>query len=332
MASDQPVPAQNLEEKRNYEKWASGRRKELRIAALAAALILLGTIYFGGLNAYLLYREAPEPFHVAVTQPAGADIQAEYRVTVSWQPMEGPSRIPIRPSVLVHGIAVPLASARPSPSDPRFRTGESAELDFVVGGDCTPGVHEGWISLQKVSGSPDAQTTLTSPIKVQVIGGLWRRWYLLRDWLIASFGLLALLYAFFFSFSQVPSGEISVEYHDGRLNYPPAYVALRARRLALLMPWKRPALPLAPLFKKAGVPACGFAGEIVFKMRNHPALFLAPAAADRVYRLFPGAVFQPGQPLQSCGPVEVVWDKESFVAFAEVRNRPPYMVMHYKAW
>ena len=332
MASDQPVPAQHREDQQKYEKWASGRRKELRIAGLACALILLGTLYFGGLNAYLLFREAPEPFNAVVTQPSGADIQAEYRVTVSWQPMEVPHQTPVRPGVWVHGVAVPAASARPSSADPRFRAGETTELDFVVGGDCTPGVHEGWISLQKVSGSPDAQETLSSPIKVQVIGGLWKSWFLLRDWLIASLVLLALLYAFFFLFSQVPSGELSIEYHDGRLTYPAADVALRTRRLAMLMPWKRPALPLVPLFKKAGVPACGFAGELVFKAHNHPALCLAPAARDRVFRLGTDALFRPGQTLRSCGSVEVVWDKESFIAFAEVRNRPPYVLMRYKAW
>ena len=332
MATDQPVPAQNTEEKQNNEKWARGRRKELRIAGLASALILLGTLYFGGLNAYLLYREAPEPFHVVVTQPAGADLQAEYRVTVSWQPMEGSSHTPVRPRVLVHGVAVPPASDRPSASDPRFRTGESAELNFVVGGDCTPGVHEGWISLQKLSGSPDAQETLSSAIRVQVIGGLWKSWFLLRDWLIASLGVLAALYAFFFLLSQVPSGEMSIVYNDGRLNYPPSDVQLRTRRLALLMPWKRPTLPLAPMFKKAGVPACGFAGEIVFKAHLHPALFLVPTAADRVFRLGPGALFRPGKTLQPCGYIEVMWDNEGFIAFAEVRNRPPYVVMRYKAW
>lgn len=332
MANNRPVPAPNLEDKQKYERWARGRRKELRIAGLAASLIFLGTLYFGGLNAYLLYREAPRPFHAVVTQPAGADIQAEYRVTVSWEPMEGPSKITVRPRVLVRGIVAPPASARPSAAEPRLRTRESAELDFVVDGDCTPGVHDGWISLQKVSGSPDAQETLSSPIRVQVIGGVWKSWFLLRDWLLASLGLLALLYGFFFIFSQVPSGEMSIEYHDGRLNYPPADVPLRTRRLALLMPWKRPALPLAPMFKKAGVPGCGFAGEIVFKARYHPALFLAPATANRVFRLGPGASFRPDQTLQPCSSVEVVWDKESFIGFAEVRNRPPYVVIRYKAW
>jgi len=166
---------------------------------------------------------------------------------------------------------------------------------------------------------------------VQVVGGFWTSWFLLRDWLIISFAVLGLIYAFFLVLSPVPSGDLSLEHYNGVTHSPAVTIRLRPRRSAVFMPWRRSALPLSRVFKEACIPGCGLAGQILFKMPRYPVLVLEQSAVDRVFGMGRVNFYDPSRPLRGCGPVEVMWGEDSFIAFAETRGRPPYLVVRYKA-
>lgn len=295
-------------ERREAEHMLYLRRREMRAAAWIAAILLALTMYFGALNALLLYREYPKPFGLKLSQSKGSQLVASYRPAIIWRSHAGYQGVVRRPILLLGGARIPSASSRRHGSDPMIGLDQLAELRIVVPSGTTPGLHQGRLLLDRVSGDPDLPEQLSQAVKVGVIGGFWSSWWLFGSWLIVMLIFLTLFYAFCVWMFPRPAGRIYVQQSGGTIPRK-GHVELKMRRLAYLMPWKRSSVPLRTIAKRAALPHFDLpAGSLEFRTRDIPYLdWTGVTTSCRPLRLGHGQTYTPGMILPRCGIAEPMY-------------------------
>jgi len=248
------------------QRWAETRRTEVRLVIWIVSVLILSTAYFTCLNAYVLVKAEPRPFYLAFDHPASLSNGA-YSIALTWSPMDTSESL-VRPQLLLDGTT-DLASM-----DGRATLGQSYTVQIRVPANTTPGVHVGSINMHQIGTIEDLPDSFPPiPVTIEVTGGFWNSWFLLRDWLIFVVALGLILYGFCVLNFPKPSGFLIVSSgSDG--SAPPRKVALRMRKIALLLPWRRSSIPLAALWKEArfSLPL-KTRGEVFFLFDQMPVLF-----------------------------------------------------------
>jgi hypothetical protein len=179
-----------------------------------------------------------------------------------------------RPVVRIDGEIVPAQPASPGSGAPVLDIHRASEVSIQVLGATPAGTHSGSLVLERVSGAGSLPRTLTTRITVEVTGGFWRSWFLLRDWLLFVVVLAVLLYGFCLWNFPPPSGFLGLCEADGR-QIGPIQIRLRLRRVAWLLPWERSTVPLGWVWKHSAAKfTLNPRGEMVFLYRGIPALFV----------------------------------------------------------
>ena len=308
-----PAAALSKEEeaqRRELESLLSIRRREMRAAAWIASILIALTVYFGVLNAVLLYREYPQPFGLELSQPSGLHLVASYRPAILWRSHADYHGVVKRPTLLLGGAQIPSASARRSRTDPVIGLNQLSQLRIVVPADTTPGLHEGRLLLDRVSGDPDLPEHLSQPVKVGVVGGFWKSWRLFGGWLVGVLIFFCLFYLFCMWMYPRPSGTIYLEQYGGTSSRK-SHVALKMRRLAYLMPWKRSSVPLRTIAKRAALPHFDLrAGSLEFRMRGIPPYldWMGVSPTGRALRQPHGHNYKPGAAFPRCGIAEPMYE------------------------
>lgn len=295
-------------ERRELERMLYIRRREMRTAAWIAAILVALTGYFGALNAYLLYREYPHPFGLKLSQAAGSHLVASYRPAIMWR-SHSDYRDVRRPILLIGDERVPFASARRNESDPVIGLDQLAELRIVVPSDATPGLHEGRLLLDRISGDSDLPEHLSQPVKVGVVGGFWNSWRLFGGWLVGMVIFLCLFYLFCVWMYPRPFGTIYFQQHGGTIGRR-CHVSLKMQRLAYLLPWRRSSVPLRAISRRAALPYFNIpGGSLEFRMRGIPPYldWTGVAAAGRALRQPHGQRYTLGGNLPRCGIAEPMY-------------------------
>ncbi len=233
--------------------------------ALAAA-----TAYFGTLNAYVLYRSVPLPYTLELHSPLVAAPAEAYSVSLAWEPMQLATGEPIRPSVHLDGLLIPTTGSG-IPVGRQQGGDVPLELRVVVPGAAAAGEHRGQLVFQRTVPSDALPPSSSVPIRVQVSGGFWSSWFVLRDWLLMVVAILGLLYLFCLVIFPAPGGTLLVLASKGG-HYRKHTVRLRLARWAWLFPWRRSVVPLSRVFRSAGVENM-VRGELLFVGPTLPVLF-----------------------------------------------------------
>jgi hypothetical protein len=251
------------------EAWALQRKRQIRVAAALTAALCVLTIYFAGLNAYVLYHAQPQPYSMDLSAVNRPSVAKEYRTFVRWVgDSHGASTK--HPQLYVGDRVVPKAD------ESKGIEGVSADggtLRIDVEG-ASVGLHKGELVFQKREGASVLLPQETAiPVSIQVSGGFWSSWFVLRDWLIVVALLLGILYIFCVLIFPAPTGVMQVLVSRGGNNRQRS-LKLGLARSAWLMPWRRATIPLKWVQKQAGVPV-PMKGEVIFVGPGLPVLFVS---------------------------------------------------------
>jgi len=265
-------------EERDAQLWTGVRRQEGSFATILTAVFVLLTAYFAGLNAYLLYRAIPAPLQLSVEAPAGTSMQGSYALQLIWKPMQRDAS-PVRPELMIDGVTLSRQYARP----PEVELGRVSDVRMIVPSKTTAGLHEGSLVLTKVSGPETLPKSSAVPVSVQVTGGFWQDWFLLKYW--GSFSIFAMggFYLFCTVAYYPPTGSLRVIRSSGNLTQERS-VPLKLRPLAYIFPWKRSVIPLAHIWKQAGVNVNAVAGDLQFVITAQPILFVPRVRRGRILK------------------------------------------------
>jgi hypothetical protein len=283
----------------NAELGAQGMRTATRFATWILAVLGACTVYFGMLNAWMLANAEPAPFGISLETPGGASLDGVYRAGMAWKPSV---RSGEEPDVFVDGIA-----AR-GQNGPRLEIGHPAKLDIRVRATAATGLHEGQLVLERVSGSGEAPQVLSVPIRVEVTGGFWQSWFVLRWWLEIATVIWVLFYLVCLVAFPAPSGEVIVHRIASGMDVS-HHVPLGTLWTGRLFPWTRSAVPLGWIWKRAYISSAPIDGQLQFMIRGMPVLQHIPLRRGaRLVRLGQTAVPRLETKYAPCGPCEPMSD------------------------
>jgi hypothetical protein len=239
---------------------------------LTGAFLAVSTLYFAGVNAYLLVHAKPRPFTLSFEQPASERLPGWYRARLEWEPMR--NRELVRPWVLLDGVALTEAPPRDAGTRRDLSLAQTVQVEIDVPPDCTTGLHRGRVVFDRVGGPGVLPAELSTPVAVEVTGGFWSSWFLLRNWLILAAGVGAVLYLYCVFYFPRPAGWLVILQYAGGVPRPNK-VVLRMPASARFLPWRRSSVPLASIWKQARMkPASQVQGEVVFWFPNVPVLLI----------------------------------------------------------
>lgn len=260
------IEDKNEKEKRDLERWAQIKKNENRVFLLFVFLLLFFTAYMALLNLYVIVKSEVPRWTIELNVPAGI----EYALWMQWEPGgdgHGVDNSMVRPAVLFNGEVIPTAATQARVSSGSME----GEVSVQVGPDTSPSNHRGNLVLQRRNGDnpfgefyPQEEMV---PVKVDVTGGWWNTWFILRDWLVFCLIVIVLAYAFCLYYYPPPRGVLL--FRDG--NQPRTF-RLRCSLLGWLLPWRRSSVALNKIWKKVPINSLSFPGiaYLVFKDRSYP--------------------------------------------------------------
>ena len=257
------------DEERRAASQAASRRTGIRTVVLTGAFLSLSTLYFGGVNAYLLMHAKPRPFVLSFQQVGNEQLAGTYHARLEWKDMEG--RNVVRPTVLLDGLPVAEISHSSAGARQDFSLTQTVMVQIDVPPLCATGNHSGRLVFERAGGPDLLPVQLETPVAVEVTGGFWTSWFLLRNWLIFASVVGLVLYLLCMVFFPPPTGSLAIL----RNGSSKPNVGLRMSASAWFLPWRRSSLPLSSIWKKAGIKAVsGVDGEIWFLERDSPMLLI----------------------------------------------------------
>jgi hypothetical protein len=291
-------------EERNAQLWANVRRQESSFAAVFAGLLLLLTLYFAGLNAYVLHNAVPRPLRLSLEVPAGARTRGTYRPQLIWQRPATAGLV--RPVVEIDGQAVQEGFE----ATRLVELGRASELRFTIPRTATGGMHEGTLLLTRVSGDESLPATVSAPVSIGVTSGFWRNWFILRDWAFVALIAGALFYLYCVMMYDPPAGSLRVVRLAQSFPYE-KNIPLRMRPVAWLLPWRRSVVPLRWIWKRAGVSHKSLAGHIDFVLSMLPILDLPDVRKGKVLKRSCNAPPEAAEPFgPACGMADNIFTCE----------------------
>ena len=265
-------------EEQEARLWAGVRRQESSWATLFAAILLLLTLYFAGLNAYVLRNAVPRPLRLSLEVPAGTQLSGAYRPQLIWKPMAARPGQVVRPILWIGDEAL-----RDSGASRLVELGRSSDLRFTVPQNTTGGTHRGTLLLTRVSGDSSLPATVSAPVSIGVTSGFWRNWFILRDWAIFALVAAAGFYLFCMMVYYPPGGALRVVRLGPTVPYE-KNIVVRMRPMAWLMPWKRSIVPLRWIWKRVGIGSNAIKGNLDFENSAQPYLCLPGVGRRKVLK------------------------------------------------
>ena len=314
-----PVPhSDKTAEQLDAESFAEERKVTTRLAAGIGFGLALFTLYFGFVNAWKLAHAEPQPFRLKLESPRGPTPHAAYRASLVWQPMAG-KETPVRPVVTVNGF--PVAGRQAT-----IATGQPVEVRIVVPPSATPGEHFGRLVLERAEGPGSLPQTLLVPVRVQVTGGWWSSWAILRNWLILAVLAWACWYVICLLAFPGPSGELAVRRIATGADVT-HHVPLGPSPARILRPWTRSTVDLNWIWKNANVPRIPLGGRIEFMAPGLPQLWLLARGGITISCLGPAARPEPGVQYPAAGPVELMGQRHWMI---KVVNPVQTVIIQYR--
>ena len=245
---DDAETRQKIDEDRRAASQAASTRKAIRTVMLTGTFLALSTLYFGGVNAYLLMHARPRPFVLSFEQLGSEQLAGTYHARLEWKEMAG--RNVVRPTVLLDTLPVAETSHSSAGAHGDFSLNRTVMVQIDVPPLCTTGNHSGRLIFERVGGPDLLPPQLETPVAVEVTGGFWTSWFLLRDWLIFASVVGLVLYVSCICFFPPPTGSLAIFRGYGS---PKRKAGLPMPASAWFLPWRRSSLPLSYIWKKAGV-------------------------------------------------------------------------------
>jgi hypothetical protein len=262
-------------EEQDAQLWAGVRRQERSWAALFAAVLAILTIYFAGLNAYVLHKAVPRPLRLRLEVSAG-QLRGSYRPQLIWR---NPSGDVVRPIVWIDGEALREGFG----ATRLVEVGRSANLHFTVPQNTAGGTHEATLLLTRVSGDEALPATVSAPVTIGVTSGFLKNWFILRDWAVFALAAAAGFYVFCTVAYYPPVGSLRVVRLGQAIPYEKT-ICLRMLPVAWLLPWRRSVVPLRWIWKRAGMKNRSLAGQINFVFSTQPMLELPSVRRGKVLK------------------------------------------------
>jgi hypothetical protein len=257
----QPDDAEARRKKDEDRRAAS--QAAVRTVMLTGTFLALSTLYFGGVNAYLLMHARPRPFVLSFEQLGSEQLAGTYHARLEWKEMAG--RNVVRPTILLDGLPMTEASHSSAGAHQDFSLTQTLTVQIDVPPLCTTGNHSGRLIFERAGGPDLLPPQLETPVAVEVTGGFWTSWFLLRDWLIFASVVGLVLYVSCICFFPPPTGSLAIyRYGSARRK-----AGLPMPASAWFLPWRRSSLPLSYIWKKAGFGGVSRVdGEIWFLERD----------------------------------------------------------------
>jgi len=246
---DDAETRRKMDEDRRAASQAASTRKAIRTVMLTGTFLALSTLYFGGVNAYLLMHARPRPFVLSFEQLGNEQVAGVYHARLEWEPMG--RREVVRPTILLDGLPMAEASHSSAGAHQDFSLTQTVTVQIDVPPLCTTGNHSGRLIFERVGGPDLLPAQLETPVAVEVTGGFWTSWFLLRDWLIFASAVGLVLYLSCVWFFPPPTGSLLIYRYSGSRRK----VGLPMPASAWFLPWRRSSLPLSYIWKNAGVKA-----------------------------------------------------------------------------
>lgn len=318
-AAKPAVRPSKTEEQLDAKLFAEGRKTPTRLAAAIGAGLVVFTLYFGIVNAWILMHAEPGPFRLIVENPRGPTPRAIYRTSLTWQPIAGQDK-PVRPIVTLNGFSAADRRAM-------VKVGEPAEVQIIVPPSATLGEHSGQLVLERAEGPDSLPQTLLVPVRVEAIGGLWRSWAVLRNWLIFAAVAWGLWYCICVAAFPRPSGELFVRRLAAGLDAK-HHVHLGLSLSGILLPWTRGTVDLDRVWKKACVGPLPLRGRMEFMVPGVPQMWLlVQSKRISVSRLGPAQLPEPDVQYPVAGPAELMGERHWMV---RVENPPQTIIIQYR--
>jgi hypothetical protein len=257
---------------KDAERWAAIHRKEIRMVMLTGTFLAICTLYFAGVNAYLLVHAKPRPFTLSFEQSASEHLAGLYHARIEWESMQ--KREAVRPKVFLDGAALAEERHQSAGADRDFSLSKTIRVEIDVPSGCATGLHRGRVVFDRAGGPEVLPAQLSTPVTIQVTGGFWTSWFLLRSWLILAALLGSTLYLYCVYYFPRPTGSLAILQRNGSSERPNR-VILRMPFSALFLPWRRSSVTLSSVWKQARMkPASQFSGEVVFWFADLPILLV----------------------------------------------------------
>jgi hypothetical protein len=278
------------------------------LVILTVAFLAICTLYFAAVNAYLLFHATPRPFSLTFEQPGNEQFNGTYHAWLDWEPRQEHELV--RPKVLLDGVALTEAPRSGNSSDHDLSLAQAVKVEIDVPQSCTTGLHRGNVVFDRVSGPDMLPARLATPVTIEVTGGFWTSWFLLRNWLILAGLMGSVLYAYCVFCFPRPTGSLAILRCSGS-STKPNRVALRMPFSALLLPWRRSSAPLASVWKQARMnPGSQVDGEVAFWFSDVPVLIVhwrrAPGALTRKMTDCYDLSEVEAEDFVSCGAVDIM--------------------------
>jgi hypothetical protein len=229
-----------------------------RIRYLYGALALL-TLYFLGLNFFLLFEIQPRPFHLDMISSHYSLDTPGAELHLAWAPLsatgERGDRV-VRPRIMVGERELTPGGADSGASSAGVSIQGPVTLEVISPADVTTGMHRGTLTLRLPGVA--AENHPTCPIEIEFTQNPWRVWFIARSWLIVALLLLGATHLLCVSLFPPPSGSLHVSGSLSTLSYANGdssgrSIRLHLDRLAMLLPWRRSRLSLTGVLDQGGI-------------------------------------------------------------------------------
>lgn len=273
---------------------AQETRQQLKMALWVIGIASALTLYFFLLNAWLLYKAHPRPFHLRFDHASNVR-DARYRAFMRWEEASGHSVV--HPRLLLNGVVLP---ERAEESHATIGVDDRAEVTIDVPENTTGGEHRGNVVFDRISGT-DGPPSIVSDIRLGIEASWFRNWFVVTRWLVVLAIAYFLFYLFCLYYFPLASGTLNVWVpNSGRTT--PRRIRMKPPFLRFLMPWIRGQQSLHKLLKKARVPAVAdLPARIIFFFRGMP-MMLPSRAARR--KLLKSPAYGPADAPPDVPPVE----------------------------
>ena len=200
-------------------------------------------------------------------------------------------------------------------------------MRIVVPPSASLGEHDGQFVLERAEGPDSLPQVLLVPVRVQVTGGWWSSWAILRNWLILAVFAWGCWYGICLLAFPRPSGEVAVRRIAAGMDVM-HHIHLGLGLARILRPWTRSTVDLDRIWKKAQVPHVPVSGRIEFMAPGLPQIWLlARSGKSSTFRLGAAPRPEPGVQYPTAGPVELMGDRHWMV---QVENPSQTIIIQYR--
>lgn len=279
---DEPIEIVNQSDaeaikQQNREYWQMARdaKNEKKLLKIAGFSLLVLTLYFGVANFIVIIRNAPQPYKFMVEAVNSNDY---YTATLIWNETNSAENI-IRPAIIIND-GITMQQSVPVP----IEFNKEYKISISIPENCTLANHKGIIALKSLESKNSGLPPKEIRLDIEVNGGWWNAWFVLRNWLIVSIIIMALIYLACIIFFTKPFGKIRFTEPEMKfLKVSPTDVELKMMPVAWFLPWRRSTVPLKWIWKEAGIlGVLPDSGEILFIWKSIAPMIYLPDSDHNV--------------------------------------------------